>query len=163
MREFLLPVLLFSLIAVVACPTDELTNQQKQILADLKGITDSYLITEVMKPNFGGKVFCAYHVLEVEEKGDVVDEYVLALCQEYSVRDEKLSKGTGVAIPVAIRTARQEKAYRFVSGRIPRDAGYANEVKRIFPAKTHEEIFYRRNDDLLAEVEKEAKNYYGIK
>jgi len=118
----------------------------------------------LLRPNFGGKVFCAHKVLDVEEKGDAVNEYVYTIYQEYNSRNEVLREGTGTGVPVVLQIEKRDREYQVISHRIPGDSPrYPDDVERMFPKKTHNEIFYGRRDNLLAEVQKEAREFYGIK
>ena len=158
--------LLVSLLVVYACRSSqvELTNQQKQIAANLAPIVDGYLVLHIEMPGFSGKVFCSHKALDIEDKGKIVTEYVYAICQEYGSRNGNLTKGTGTGIPVVLEVERQGQTDRVVSHQLPGESPrYAEDIRRMFPEKTQDEIFYGKRDELIEEVEQKAKTYYGIK
>jgi hypothetical protein len=67
-------------------------------------------------------------------------------------------------MPVALEIQRQEQAYKVIAHQVPGDSPrYAVDVKRIFPEKTHNEIFYGDRKGLIEAVEKKAKASYGIR
>jgi hypothetical protein len=165
-KKFLLLSLAILLAAATGCRKSrlELTTGQKQIADASEAAIDSYLAANVGMSGFGGKLFCAHEVLDVESRGERASEYVFAICQEYSVRNGNLREGTGVGIPVAVEMERREQAYQVVAHQVPGDSpGYADDVKRIFPGKTHDEIFYGDRKGLIEVVEKKAKASYGIR
>ena len=165
MARFLLLSLFIPVVAASGCrsPRVELTNQQKQLAADSESVIDDYLAQNIERPGFGGKVFCSHKALDIEDKGERVNEYVFALCQEYRARDGGLSEGTGTAIPVVIQMERRGQSYQVVAQQVPGDSPrFASDVKRMFPEKTHNEIFYGNRSDLIAAAERRAKTYYGI-
>jgi hypothetical protein len=142
----------------------ELTAEQAQIAGISEAAIDSYLAANVGVSGFGGKVFCAHEVLDVESRGERVKEYVFAVCQEYSVRGGSLSEGTGVGIPVALEMERRGQAYQVVAHQAPGDSPrYAGDVRRIFPERTQDEIFYGDREGLIEAAEKKAKTSYGIR
>jgi hypothetical protein len=165
-KRFLLLSLAISFAAITGCRKSrvDLTAEQKQIAEATEMAIDSYLAANVGVSAFGGKVFCAHEVLDVESRGERVNEYVFAICQEYSVRNERLREGTGGGIPVALEMERREQAYKVIAHQVPGDSPrYAGDVKRIFPEKTHNEISEGDRKSLIEAVEKKAKASYGIR
>ncbi|HEX8706816.1 MAG TPA: hypothetical protein VF723_01025 [Pyrinomonadaceae bacterium] len=133
----------------------QLTAEQKILAARLKAISGEYLVRKIAHASFGGNVFCAFKVLDIEERGDQVNEYLYAVCQEYSLRDGRLKEGEGLAMPVALSFRKEAGTYRVVEHRTAGDGSrYASDIKRIFPARTHAEIFSPETGALLL---KEAK------
>jgi hypothetical protein len=165
-KRLLLLSLAISLAAAAGCRNSrpELTGEQRQIAEASEAAVDGYLASNVGTASFGGKVFCAHEVLDVESKGERVNEYVFAVCQEYGVSDGSLREGTGVGIPVAVEMERRGRAFQVVAHQVPGDSPrYAGDVKRIFPEKTHDEIFYGDRKSLIEAVERKAKTSYGIR
>lgn len=152
-----------ALTALLACRGSQtpLTQRQKQVSDDLKSAVDQYLTDNIVKPNFGGRVFCAHKPLAVEEQGVVVNEHVFAVCQEYKRSGGELNEGTGTAIPVALKVERRGGASPIITHEVPGDSPmYADDVKRIFPDRTHDEILYGRREAILSEVKEKAKLYF---
>ncbi len=167
MRRVCWIILLVVVAAVIGCRSSqpELTDEQKQLADVLKDVTKKYLVANIGIVGFGGKVFCAHKVLDVEVSGEMVNEYVWALCQEYLPRNGKVQQGTGTGMPVALLIKRQGSTYQVVSHRNPGEGSlYASDVERIFPKKIHEAILYSIHVDNFwqAEVEREAREHYGL-
>jgi hypothetical protein len=155
-----------SLAAMTGCRKSrpELTAEQKRVAEATEEVVDTYLAANVGMSGSGGKVFCAHEVLDVESRGERVSEYVFAICQEYTVRNESLREGTGVGIPAALEMERRGQAYQVIAHQVPGDSPrYAGDVERIFPEKTHDEIFYGDRKGLIEALEKKAKANYGIR
>jgi len=143
--------------------SENLDEHQKQLAAELKGPTRTYLVEKMGLTGFGGKPFCAFKVLDVEAKDVNVDEYLYALCQEYYPSGGELKKGTGAAMPVALHFRKENGNYLVVSYQTPRDgSSYAADVKQFFPEKTQYEILQVGSNHApwQDEVEREAKAYY---
>jgi len=168
MRKVCSIILLIVVAALIGCRSSqpELTDEQKQLADDLKDVTKEYLADKVGIVGFGGKVYCAHKVLDVEMSGEIVNEYVYAVCQEYYPRNGELQQGTGTGMPVALLIKKQDTTYQVISHRIPGDgARYASDVERIFPKRIHDAIFYSVHEENFwqAEVEREAKEHDGIR
>jgi hypothetical protein len=161
-------ILLSSFVLFDCGKADHLTNGQtlsagqQQLAVELREVTKNYLVAKIGVVGFGGKVFCAHKVLALEESGDDVKEYVYVLCQEYYESGAELKKGTGLKLPVALDIQKQAGAYRVLSHQVPRDAGYKKEIERLFPQKTHDEIFSLESggSNLQDEVDAEARNHF---
>ena len=157
----LIPVVL--VISGCRSPHVELSERQKQITNESAAATDDYLAQKIGGAGFGGRVFCAHEVLDVEGSGESVKEYVFAVCQEYGLRGGSLREGTGVAMPVALQLEGRDQKYQVISHQTPGDSPrYEGDVKRMFPEKTHPEIINGDRKGLLAAVEQKAKSYYGL-
>jgi len=143
--------------------SEHLDAHQKQLAAELRGVTRTFLVEKIGVVGFAGKPFCAYKVLDVEDKEANVDEYVYALCQEYYLSDGQLKKGTGTAMPVALHFRVENGNYLVTGYQTPRDgSAYASDVKQFFPEKTQYEIFSVGSNHApwQDEIEREAKAYY---
>lgn len=152
-----------ALIGLLACHSSQtsLTQNQKQMSDDLKVVIDEHLTANIVKPSFGGRVFCAHKTLAIEEDGGGVNEYVFAVCQEYKRSNGTLNQGTGTAVPVALRVKNLDGTVPVITHKVPRDSPmYERDIERMFPAQTHDEIFYGRRDAILLEAEKKAKRYF---
>jgi len=143
--------------------SEQLTPAQPQLAADLREVTKTYLVAHVGMASFGGKSFCAFKVLDIEQKPGALTEYVYTVCMEYYLKNGNLVQGTGLGLPVALVLRREGPGYVVVSHESAGDAGYVREVERIFPKKTHEEILGAgaTYTSWKVEVENEAKKYFG--
>jgi predicted heme/steroid binding protein len=141
---------------------DGLSDQQKQLDGRLRNLTQKFLVENISKVGFGGKAFCAYRTLDLNQENSNISEYVLAVCQEYFLQDGVVKKGTGHNAPVAIYIKYQNGIYNVADYKVPRDGTmYSYDVEHNFPQKTHEQIFRAGTDPALSdEVEKEAKAYF---
>jgi hypothetical protein len=137
--------------------------RQRQLADESRKVTKDYLVTKVGVAGFGGKVFCAYKSLGVEESGDEVKEYVYALCQEYSRSGGGVNKGTGLKLPLVLHLRKQGGSYAVLNHQAPRDAGYKREIEQLFPREMQDEIFSLESNSasLEAEAEAEARDYFG--
>src|SRR5262245_53774880 len=78
----------------------ELSNGQQRLAAELKDTTNNYLVENIARPGFGGKMFCTHKVLDIDEKDGIVNEYLYAYCQEYYLKTDGIAEGTGMGFPV---------------------------------------------------------------
>ncbi|HEV7472515.1 MAG TPA: hypothetical protein VGN90_00605 [Pyrinomonadaceae bacterium] len=144
--------------------SQSLSPEQQQLAAQMKDVTKKYLVEKLGGTGFGGKAFCAYKVLDIEQTGADVNEYVYAVCQEYYDKNGVLTKGTGSGLPVALLLHKQADGYQVVSHRVPGDGSrYSRDVEQIFPKRTHAEIFAAGSDytSWKEEVESEARKFFG--
>jgi len=143
--------------------SEQLTPAQQQLAADLTDVTKTYLVAHVGMASFGGKAFCAYKVLNIEQRNEELTEYVYTVCMEYYLKSGTLEQGTGLGLPVALVLRREGPGYVVVSHQSAGDGGYVRAVERIFPKKTHEEILGAGSTytSWKVEVEDEAKKYFG--
>lgn len=74
-----------------------------------------YLAANVVRPESGGHVFCAYDSLGARLQGagadDAVTEYVYATCQEYYVDTGRLRLGAGARQPAVVTARRTPAGY----------------------------------------------------
>lgn len=138
---------------------------------ELKKSTKNYLDRNISIVGFDGKSFCSYEVLGFKESGEIVNEYLWVLCQEFYKENSNLKRGSGVSLPVALSIERQESNYKIVRHRIPRDGNLnSRDVEEIFPKSIHDKIFpgdmnyyNKRVRTFEAETEEEAKAYFNQK
>lgn len=143
--------------------SEQLDQQQRQLATELKDVTKNYLVQQFGETGFGGKSFCAFKLLDIEQKGDDVNEYVYTVCQEYYLKNDELKQGTGSGLPVALQLRKEGASYKVISHKAPGDgARYSRDIEEFFPKKTHAEIFAAGSDykSWKEEVENEARNYF---
>ena len=126
-----------------------------------------YLEKNIESPGFGGRMFCAYEIFGTEKKGDRDYSYLWTLCMEYYAKGNSLIKGTGVSMPVVLISLRSSRGSDIVEHEKPVDGeGYAESIRRIFPAKYHGAILAgaegndRRAASLMRDTEKQASTYF---
>lgn len=161
----------FMVFAIVECgwgrgkpPSQGLDSRQLRLAADLKDETKKYLVETFGTTGFGGKSFCAFKVLDIEQQNEDVNEYVYTVCQEYYLTNGNLTKGTGSGLPVALLLKKDGANYKVISHQVPGDgAQFSRDVDRIFPKRTREEIYSAglNYKSWQAEVESEAKRHFG--
>jgi hypothetical protein len=141
-----------------------LTTRQEKLAAELREQIDNYLATNFKASGFGGQAFCSHKVLNVEEQGGTIHEYIMALCEGYRYRqnDGQLSVVSGVMLPADILIRREGDVYIITGQRTPRDgAEHASDVRTIFPKEIQGEVFSTKNHDLLhPENERRARMYF---
>lgn len=94
---------------------------------------------ESLKPNFGGKVFCDYMVIDSEKDDDTIKIYLDLYSQEYYLKNNELTKGTG-AIFLAVLTVKVENGeYLFLSCNISREEETKESIKN-FPKKVQKKF-----------------------
>jgi Putative amidase domain len=142
---------------------NKLSPKDQQLAAEMKGPIKTYLEQNVGEIGFEGKTFCAHKVLGIDQSGDQIDAYIYAMCQEYYLKGQDLTKGTGLALPVALLVQRNGTQYRVVSHETPGDgARFSADVERIFPRNIHQQIFSAPMNSRGMEdaIETEAKQYF---
>jgi len=144
--------------------SQQLTSAQRQLAAELRDVTKTYLESHLGVAGFGGKSFCAYKVMELDQSEERLREFVYAVCQEYYLKNGVVEEGTGLGLPVVLTLRRTGLMYQVVGHQTPGDGGqYSRDVERLFPKQTHREIFeagpnYTAWKD---EVAGEARKYFG--
>jgi hypothetical protein len=141
----------------------QVSDKQKGLAQSLAGMTDAYLTENIGKTGFGGKTFCTYKTLDIEEAKQGVNEYLYVVCQEYYLNDGHLKAGTGTGLPVVLSLQKENQTYKVVGHKTPRDGSQNwHDIETLFPAGTHEEIQAIRNGPNFwrEELEKKAINYF---
>jgi len=162
--EILVAVLI--LMSMASCNTfanHQLSPREQELANELKTVMRTYLEQNLGETGFGGKVFCAHNVLGINESGEQIHVYVYAVCQEYYLKGEDLTKGTGSALPVALLVQKTGSQYRVVSHEVPGDGSrFSADVERIFPPDIRKKVYSApsSNASTQAEAEKEAKQYF---
>ena len=156
-------ILVLALAFLVAC-----TPASSDYLAPV----ESYLVENIGQASFGGKVFCAYDVLEADVRADGTDVYVWALCGEYYLDNGVLTLGTAGSLPVALHMQESGGQYVVTGHAVPGDGTeYWPGIQRIFPAGAIEKMcaagepdcYNERAQRLEEAIEQEAREYYGLK
>ncbi|KAF0109348.1 MAG: hypothetical protein FD146_392 [Anaerolineaceae bacterium] len=138
---------------------------------DYRAPVESYLVENIGQANFGGKVFCAYDVLEADLRTDDADVYVWALCAEYYLEDGALTMGTASSLPVALHLQESNGQYVVTGHEIPGDGSqYWPDIQKFFSAEaiqnmceTDADCCNERAARLENAVEEKAREYYDLK
>jgi|GEM_PF-1885546 len=111
--------------------------------------------------SFGGKSFCTYKIIDLEKKGNAIRIYVWLLCEEFYVKNNKLTMGTGAEFPSIIIIAKENNNYKFINCSISRIPSEEDSLE-IFPKSIRKKAIQesRLNDTLLKEPLKDAKIYF---
>jgi hypothetical protein len=147
--------------------SDSLTPRQRELGAQLEGITTSYLNQKIGIASFGGQKFCGYKLLDVEETDKGISEYVDVLCQEFYLKGNgKLAKGTGISLPVALILAKSNGSFDVIKHQTPRDGDqFVPDIEAMFPRKVQSEILSdqrtRWNEPILSQLTIEAEKHYA--
>lgn len=165
-----LAVLLGGLISLAGCDyvfglfdNNQLSPKEQHLADEMTPSIMAYLDQNLGETGFGGKPFCAYKTLGVDQNGGQIHAYIYLICQEYYLKGAELTKGTGLAMPSALLIEKNGDKYRVVSHEVPDDgAVYSRDVERIFPRNLHRRIFLQpqKNGPILAETEARAKQYF---
>lgn len=110
---------------------------------------DAYLALQLLHTSFGGNVICAHDILGSERKGDAVELYLWALCEEFYCDQQRLEQGSGVSLPVAVEGERQDTGAWSLEHRTPRDgADYGQDIGTIFPRRILSQITPSTPEDI---------------
>jgi hypothetical protein len=130
----------------------------------------AYLRSNVLQPNLGGKMFCAYSLFGSEVKNNKTYMYFWALWEEYRSENRKLVAGTGMDGPITLIATRSQRGYTITEHQLPENGtGYAPSIKKMFPLEYYNEIFSKTQlfntviaKELMNNVEQQARKYYGL-
>lgn len=87
-----------------------------------------------LEPNFGGKIFCDYMIIDTEKNSDTLKIYLYLYIQEYYLKDGELELGTGEITPAVLTVKQQDDEYLFLDCSISHEAE-TNESIKNFPKK----------------------------
>jgi hypothetical protein len=129
-----------------------------------------YLQSNVLQPNLGGKMFCAYSLFGSEVKDNKTYIYLWALCAEYRLENGKLTEGTGRAGPLVLIATSSQQSNTITEHLEPENGtGYAPSIKKMFPTQYYNEMSKTQRyytviaADLNSNVEAQAKTYYNLR
>jgi len=119
---------------------------------------------KVLRPGYGGKVFCSNKLFGYEKdiKENSVTAYVYAYCEEYYLRNDKPTLGSGVSCPVRLVFTSEKNGLVLNYLSILKDGDqYANSIRDVFPKEYQEEAIQGIDTTLLIPAPKtQAENYY---
>jgi len=130
---------------------------------------EHYLETFILKPEYGGEVFCAYEIYGKELKQRQSFFYLWALCSEYYMKEGVLTMGSAISVPLVLISKDVEYGSAIKEHKMPSNGEkWGEDVRRLFPKKHHKDIFAqgdgfnRRGDELLSITKKKAMCYYNL-
>ena len=94
---------------------------------------------ESLKPNFGGKVFCDYMVIDSEKDDDTIKIYLNLYAQEYYLKNNELTKGTGSISPAVLTVKEENGEYLFLTCNISKEEETKDSIKN-FPKKVQKKF-----------------------
>lgn len=133
--------------------------------SELQAHITNYLIATLGETNFGGRVFCAYHVLDSAGQDTTTTAYLAVFCGEYYLQDQRLQRGAARSDFVALSLQQRGAELAIVGHQRPQGAGsqYDEEIRRIFPAHLQQAIVRRAHTHALeTAAEHAARMYYSI-
>lgn len=127
-------------------------------------IIEKYLSNNLLKPEFGGKVFCVFHNYSLE-KSEIDNNYYLWIyCEEYYKKDSKVLMGSGVSMPVKLETKKVNGSLEILNHQQPQDGeGYAKSIREMFPNDFEDQAINGFDITQFPLCPKEKANiYFGI-
>ncbi len=101
---------------------------------------ENYLNKNILKPEFGGKVFCSFYKYGSSENENKIDYYLWAYCEEYYKSNEEIKMGSGVSIPVKLNAIINNNQMEIIDFEQPIDGeGYPKSIKDMFPEEYEKE------------------------
>jgi hypothetical protein len=118
----------------------------------------------VIKPEFGGKVFCADSIFgydkTVSEKS--ISVYVWAYCEEYYLKGSTVRLGAAVSKPVKVKYISVNQKLNYDSIIVPNEgSGYKESITEMFPKEFQDQaVAGIDNTTLIPSPKVQADNYY---
>ena len=95
---------------------------------------EEYLNNNILKPEYGGKVFCVFNKYGSEETNNQISYYLWVYCEEYYKKNEDVLIGSGVSMPVRLNATKNENRIEIENFQQPIDGeGYSKSIKDMFP------------------------------
>lgn len=118
----------------------------------------------IMKPEFGGKVFCADSILGYDKSlsDKSISVYVWAYCEEYYLKGATVKLGAEVSRPVKIKYTSLNQKLNYDSITMPKEGGgYRESIAEMFPEKIQDQVMAGiDNATLIPSPQVQADNYY---
>ena len=161
------------LLGVFGCSPKEDASETLANEPELLDAVRTYLEGNLMSPQHGGDLFCAFEVMKVEEAGDTSTLYLWTVCIEFTLEDGKLLKRSAISVPVALTAVEGDQGYTFPSCQQPIDGiEYGETVRKIFPEDCHPKIFPETRKEierydaravgLMEHAERRARAHFGL-
>lgn len=127
-------------------------------------LIEEYLNKNILKPEYEGKVFCSFYKYGSEEKDNQIFYYLWAYCEEYYKKDNKVSMGSGVSMPVRLNSIKNGNQIEIKNFEQPIDGeGYLGSIKNMFPENYATEAINGFDISTLSENPKEkAYKFFNV-
>jgi|WetSurSiteA1Bulk_404760.scaffolds.fasta_scaffold02542_7 hypothetical protein len=106
--------------------------------ATVEEAINKYPTTQLLKPEYGGKVFCSYYHygFDEEKEKNMVYAYTWVYCEEYYKEGGNLKMGSGVSMPVKFALELQNGTLGVQGHEVPEDGeGYGASIRKMFKAE----------------------------
>jgi len=160
---FLILLLILTGIFIYKNRIQNITNTPNQeSLASEDTVIEDYLNSNILKPEFGGKVFCVFKKYGSEEKDYQAFYYLWVYCEEYYKKGDDVLMGSGVSVPVKLNALKKENEIIIENFTQPIDGeGYSESIKNMFPEKYANKAIDGLNINKFLESPKEkALSFY---
>lgn len=119
---------------------------------------------EVLKPQFGGRVFCASKLygFDIDSEELILDVYLWGYCEEYYIKGETITLGTGISQAMKLTFKTDGNKLMFNSVITPKDGDqYENSINVIFPEKYVKQATEGTDTkQIIPSPKTQADNYY---
>ena len=119
---------------------------------------------EVLKPQFGGKVFCASKLygFNIDPKDLILNVYLWGYCEEYYIKGETITLGTGISQAMKLTFKTDGNRLMFDSIVTPKDGyDYENSINIIFPEEHVKQALEGPDTkQMIPSPKTQADNYY---
>lgn len=124
---------------------------------------EEYLNGNILKPEFGGKVFCVFNKYGSEEKDNQISYYLWTYCEEYYKKGEEILMGSGVSMPVKLSAVKNGDQIKITDFKQPIDGeDYPKSIKELFPEKYSSDAIKGFNVASFSQTPKEkAEQFYN--
>lgn len=114
-------------------------------------------------PNFGGKVFCDYMIIDSEKEDDIIKIYINLYAQEYYKKNGELQLGTGEITPAVLTIKEDNDNYECINCDIPQEIETKESIKD-FPKKIQKEYLHAGSFSGQSETtaEEKARKYFNL-
>ncbi len=132
--------------------------------SEIQKVVFHTLPEHALKSEYGGRVFCSNYIFgyEGDYKGNVLNVYLHAYCEEYYLKGDKITLGSGVSYPLKLIYRIEKQSLLYDSLVLPKDGSeYGKSIADMFPAKYVDEAV--RGVDIKALIpspKTQAENYY---
>lgn len=125
---------------------------------------EEYLNSNVLEPEYGGKIFCVFHKYGSDQKDNELAIYLWVYCEEYYKKGKEVSMGAGVSMPIKLNAKGSEEKFEILNYQKPVDGeGWLKSVKNIFPEEYLSDIINGFNIENFTQTPREkAFEYYKV-
>jgi hypothetical protein len=124
---------------------------------------EEYLDTNILNPEYGGKIFCVFHKYGSKEINNKISYYLWTYCEEYYKKGNQILMGSGVSMPVRLNIEKDGNNLKIIGFNKPTDGEeYAKSIKEMFPEKYSSDAINGFDVTIFPKSPKEkADQYYN--